>query len=540
MGIGTVLSNGVTSYFNTKSAMDEKEARALRREREQAQFDAWMADRARMDEERKKRDALYQQISGNTDFDFTEEVPDQPVLVTPARGGTTSPPPVAVQAPSPAKPAMVPHAQPGGIDQGNGVFTYPVPGAPPAPDFKETPPPAAPAAKISPEQAALNAHADGLQNIMADINAMRVPGNPAPIAAGEVSASTSPAGATAEPTRPKARRVSQAKLTEAAAGLNRMRAEAMRLGDANALNLLNEQGRSILGKWAAAFQGDPIAKPMDYARHLAKAKAVFGDPLTMEQAAQMHAATRAYEAEGAAKALEYAHRGDRAGALKAYNEAGNHRFADVQLVPAKSSAGLDSYKIVGINPDGSRVEMGNAFDAMLSLSSAEAQVKAFVDRQKAANDTRKTDAEVVQHRAAAESHRANAEQTRFETEHMRGHGGVKPGTASGAEKPAELLNKYSGWFKSSLQIGDTMMSDIDPKEAAKRQQVYERAMGIAQREIAAGRSPSYESIMQEARTGRAMPSMNFASVQEAESAAKSGQIKPGDRISINGQAGTWQ
>lgn len=117
--------------------------------------------------------------------------------------------------------------------------------------------------------------------------------------------------------------------------------------------------------------------------------------------------------------------------------------------------------------------------------------------QKRELDLAKTRSEIGENNAQAGNANASAALSRAKTASELAGGGV--GKAS--DKVPELLNKYSGWFKSALQIGDTMMSNIDEKEAKKRQAIYERAMGIAQRELAKGNTPSYESIMNESRAG---------------------------------------
>lgn len=475
MGIGTILSHGLGSYFSTKNAMDEQEARRQQRQREIDRHEAWRKDQLRAEQDRGERDAVFNDAA-NLSFSAPQFVQPQGLADAPAEERQ--------------QPGTL--AEDGGINHGNDVTTYAY-GVAPNESMSVESMPESPAAQKSEPGA----------------NARVSPHTPLPRQPVEPLQPTSKAQfiashgvqarAQAEPNG-----LNYSGLVSAREKLDALRLRAVKIRDPQALAFLNEQGQKLIGQWSAAFPGDPTADPLNYARHLGQVKAVFGEPLTMDEASRIYAAQKAYDAEGVTDALRAAHRGDKVAALKAYDN-GQHRFADIELIPANSAVGLPSFNIVGIQADGGKVNLGNAFDAMIAMSGAEAQLKAFVEQRKLANDTRKVDADVIQSKAAAAANHANAAQTNLETDFMRKNGGVKPGAGGAGDKPAELLNKYSGWFKSSLQIGDTMMSDIDPNEAAARQKVYERAMGIAQAAISRGEQPSYEEVMRLARAKPGAP-----------------------------------
>jgi len=478
MSIANMLSHGLGAYMQTSSALEEREARKTARQREQERHEGWKAENAARMEDRAETKAEKAREKEETDLLFGG------IADFVSRSGADQ------QTGSPVVAEQVTAALPnGGIDQGKGVTTYPA-GANPAT-----------------EQTQVARQPDGRAQIVSPGNGIPVIELGAPVKPVNMDAAFASRGV-AQPAQPAAPQGYDFNaLQQDKSKLDALRIRAAKANNPNAMAMLNEQSQALLGKWAASYPGDPTAKPWDYAIHVAKGGAAFGKPLTPEAASKIYTEMKAYESEGALKALTFAHRGDTASALAAYNAQGNHKFVDVKLVPAKSSTGLDSFNIVGINPDGSQVNMGNAFDNMTRAASAEQQLKMFIEQQKLKNDTRKTDADVMQSRASANAsnasagaQRANAAQTNFETDYMKKHG-IKPGGggAGGNDKSAELLNKYSGWFKSSLQIGDTMMSSVDPEEANKRQMVYERAMGIAQREIANGRTPTYQEVMQQAR-----------------------------------------
>jgi hypothetical protein len=64
------------------------------------------------------------------------------------------------------------------------------------------------------------------------------------------------------------------------------------------------------------------------------------------------------------------------------------------------------------------------------------------------------------------------------------------------------------------------------------------APGAVQKQLRARQGEAAERVRNRPRGGGQMPT--FGSEADAAAAAKAGKIKPGDRITINGQTGTWQ
>lgn len=202
-------------------------------------------------------------------------------------------------------------------------------------------------------------------------------------------------------------------LTDANAKLSRLQVEASRLQDRDAMDLINQQRQALLGRWASAYQGDTgtMQGALGYAQHIAQGAAALGNPLTPDQAFQYAKAKEAYDTQGVMKSLQFAHAGDKDAALKWYNANGDHKFADIQLTPAKSVSGVASYNITGINPDGSKEQLGNAFDNMTHMMMADEQLKAFNDRQRTENDTARTRASVAADYALANERNNKATST---------------------------------------------------------------------------------------------------------------------------------
>lgn len=280
-----------------------------------------------------------------------------------------------------------------------------------------------------------------------------------------------------------------------------------------ALSALNAKKKEVHAWYTNKFPGDKAKDPRGFANWAGEISAEFGlGGVTPEQAFEMYKFTKAMEREGAMEGLELLQRGDTAGAIKAYCTKGEQCFSRIEMTPQKSAYGLDSYEAIGYDSKtGKPVPIGNVMDTMTQISYAGKVVDLMMNKQKMDADIKnaerddarseKTSAAAINaSNASAAASNANAAQTRLENEWMKKNGGAKPGSAP-TDKSAELLNKYSSWFKSSLQIGDSMMSDIDPKEAKARQDVYERAMGIAQRAISEGRAPDYATVMKQARGG---------------------------------------
>lgn len=223
--------------------------------------------------------------------------------------------------------------------------------------------------------------------------------------------------------------------------LNGFHALAYKLRDQGALSMVEGKKKEVYARYLSMFDGDPMKDPAGFAQHAAKVSARFGSPLTPEQAFQYAKASKAYEQEGALDALKLANSGNKAAALKLYNATGNHKFADLELTPAKSAYGINSFNIVGVNADGTKENIGNAMDAMISLMTGKEQVDLALTKQKMDADIKnaerddaraeKTSAAAINaSNASAAASYANAAQTKEETKWMRENKGAKPGAAS--------------------------------------------------------------------------------------------------------------
>lgn len=233
-----------------------------------------------------------------------------------------------------------------------------------------------------------------------------------------------------------------------AATLNQFKMQAYALQGqdrANALAALNEKKAELLSNYLQQHAGDPVADPVGYAKKAGQIGAYFGEVPTGPQAMQFAAVMRKHQKEGAEDALSLANAGDKAGALKVWNENGDHRFKDLELVPAKSALGTPSYQVIGITPEGKRVEVlpqgMTAFDAMLSLQSgiktaelAMQKAKMDADAKNAERDDARADktsaASINASNASAAASYASAAQTKEETKWMRENKGAKPGSGS--------------------------------------------------------------------------------------------------------------
>lgn len=164
--------------------------------------------------------------------------------------------------------------------------------------------------------------------------------------------------------------------------LNGFQAQAYKLRDQGALSMVEGKKKEIYARYLSMFDGDPMKDPAGFAQHAAKVSARFGSPLTPEQAFQYAKASKAYEQEGALDALKLANSGNKEAALKLYNSSGTHKFADLELTPAKSAYGINSFNIVGVKEDGSKVNVGNAMDAMIGLMTGAEQTNIALTKQK--------------------------------------------------------------------------------------------------------------------------------------------------------------
>lgn len=485
MGIGTILSHGISSYMGTKNAMEERDARRAARQREQDRHEAWKDDRAVAAEDRKtarqreqeKHDDWKSDAAAKTAARAERGAYYADLQALPPRLLATASPAVAEQQPATGN---APDAPPAKLEEPwNGVVTLPYQDIESQIDVGAIEPGTENVGRRTPL-----APPSAVQNsAVVARHGVKRPEVPPPDRARPAPTQPAPAKSTGQQDQ-------LAALSQAKQRLDVLRARASKMGDATALNLLNERGQALLGEWAASFEGDPTQNPLGYAEHLGRAGALFGKPLTPDEAAKIHAMKRAYEAEGAIKALEFAHRGDRAGALAAYNAHGRHQFADVQLVPAKSLAGLPSYNIIGINADGSRENLGNAFDSMAVTAGWEQQLKNFIDLRKANSEIGKNDAAAVASRASAGNSAANAEQTRLETKIMR-ETGVKPGSGGGSGGltiPQQRTN-------ASIDAARQQIAGMSQAEILKRTQTM----------IGSGRdnpnyAPGFAAVVRMART----------------------------------------
>lgn len=197
-----------------------------------------------------------------------------------------------------------------------------------------------------------------------------------------------------------------------AATLNQFKMQAYALQGqdrANALAALNEKKAELLSNYLQQHAGDPVADPVGYAKKAGQIGAYFGEVPTGPQAMQFAAVMRKHQKEGAEEALSLANAGDKAGALKVWNENGDHRFKDLELVQAKSALGTPSYQVIGITPEGKRVEVlpqgMTAFDAMISLQSGIEVAKLSMQKADKEADNKQADKtfdENVRHNKAIE------------------------------------------------------------------------------------------------------------------------------------------
>lgn len=166
----------------------------------------------------------------------------------------------------------------------------------------------------------------------------------------------------------------------------KMQAYSLRGQDrVNAIAALNEKKAELLSGYLRQYAGDPNADAYEYAKKAGRIGAFFGEIPTGLQAIQFSNLMKKHQEEGAQHALKLANAGDKAGALKAWNENGEHKFADLELVPAQSSMKTPSFKMIGITKDGKRIELAEgmtAFDAAISLESGIKAAELAMNKQK--------------------------------------------------------------------------------------------------------------------------------------------------------------
>lgn len=225
----------------------------------------------------------------------------------------------------------------------------------------------------------------------------------------------------------------------------KMQAYSLRGQDrVNAIAALNEKKAELLSGYLRQYAGDPNADAYEYAKKAGRIGAFFGEIPTGLQAIQFSNLMKKHQEEGAQHALKLANAGDKAGALKAWNENGEHKFADLELVPAQSSMKTPSFKMIGITKDGKRIELAEgmtAFDAAISLESGIKAAELAMNKQKMDADIKNAErddaraektssATINASNASAAASYANAAQTKEETKWMRENKGAKPGAAS--------------------------------------------------------------------------------------------------------------
>lgn len=232
-----------------------------------------------------------------------------------------------------------------------------------------------------------------------------------------------------------------------AATLNQFKMQAYALQGqdrANALAALNDKKAELLSGYIRQYAGDPNADAYAFAKNAGQIGAYFGEVPTGLQAIQFADLMKKHQREGAQEALKRANAGDKAGALKAWNESGEHQFMDLELVPAESSMKTPSFKMIGVTKDGRRTLMAEgmtAFDAIISLESgiktaelAMQKAKMDADTKNAERDDARADktsaASINASNASAAASYANAAQTKEETKWMRENKGAKPGSGS--------------------------------------------------------------------------------------------------------------
>lgn len=196
-----------------------------------------------------------------------------------------------------------------------------------------------------------------------------------------------------------------------AATLNQFKMQAYALQGqdrANALAALNEKKAELLSGYIRQYAGDPNADAYAFAKNAGQIGAYFGEVPTGLQAIQFADLMKKHQREGAQEALKRANAGDKAGALKAWNESGEQQFMDLELVPAESSMKTPSFKMIGVTKDGRRTLLAEgmtAFDAIISLESGIKTAELAMQKADKEADNKRQDKELnenVRHNKAIE------------------------------------------------------------------------------------------------------------------------------------------
>lgn len=189
---------------------------------------------------------------------------------------------------------------------------------------------------------------------------------------GAPTQSAAPSLAAAQPKKVKAQ-YRYDKLEEWNQQLLAKQNEALASGNQRMAAIIENQRKMQLGAAINAFQDKDNASA--YLEHIKRVTGALDKPMSPEEFIKMETATKAYDTENALPALMHANNGDAEAALAAYNSAGKHRLAKVELIPEMSSLGTKSNRIIGIDEKGNRRDLGNAFDAMSILGGVKTRLE---------------------------------------------------------------------------------------------------------------------------------------------------------------------
>jgi hypothetical protein len=207
-------------------------------------------------------------------------------------------------------------------------------------DFVSTAP-----AEPAPAAAPTETVAPTLQSTMGpNIEAINPGGAPAPAAKPDWS--SAPSLSTANPAKVKAQ-YRYDKLEEWNQQLLAKQNEALASGNQRMAAIIENQRKMQLGAAINAFQDKDNASA--YLEHIKRVTGALDKPMSPEEFIKMETATKAYDNENALPALMHANNGDAEAALAAYNSAGKHKLAKVELIPEMSSLGTKSNRIIGID-----------------------------------------------------------------------------------------------------------------------------------------------------------------------------------------------
>jgi hypothetical protein len=148
--------------------------------------------------------------------------------------------------------------------------------------------------------------------------------------------------------------------------------------------------------------------------------------------------------------------------------------------------------------------------------------------------------------------------------HIRGQGEYKTNPDGSAvlmiPEAIPMTAKEKSEYRTDLTEAATAQSEYDAADKAYKNQSVLNPFGLSQKDVEAKKSAAksaqeklkgwwqqYPELGKVAQAASGQPTVQtqnqpakFQSEAEAEAAAKAGTIKPGDRIIVAGQAGTWQ